>query len=234
MEALNKKERNAAILRFALWFALCILVICVPIILTTYVPEAKCREINKGNDSILMQIEFERGYFAVKIKDILFLMKENQEGKIIAEEFNAKLMNIIEEIKVRTQNQNDWRGNMYRDVIFIANYLIEANNKLISADKILEEAKKNMEEADKKVAEAEKKVTDMEKKIAESKEKLADFKERTKKDLNKINTEFENFGKEINDLGHSGLAGNNKSDVRKTRQKFDQILAKLKETVDDL
>ena len=131
MKALNNKERKSAILRFSLWLLICVLIICLPIIISSFVKEEQ-KNIQAGeNESLIEEINFEREYFAVKIQNIMDLMKSRETNEINAETFNAELMNVVSDIKKQTEGELNWRGDMYRNVVVIAEYLITAN-KIIS------------------------------------------------------------------------------------------------------
>ena len=60
------------------------------------------------------------------------LMKSKEAKEIDSDKFNAELLNIINEIKTQTESVLDWRGDMYRNVVSIADYLITAN-RIMSA-----------------------------------------------------------------------------------------------------
>jgi hypothetical protein len=127
MDAINKKERNSAILRFAFWFTLALLLVCVPIILTTSLKGDQLNQREKENERLIREINFEKNYFAIQIQKIMDLMKSKQGGNLDSETFNAGLYNIISGIKTQTDSIPSWRGDLYKNVVTIAEYLIKAN-----------------------------------------------------------------------------------------------------------
>ena len=127
MKALNKSERNSAILRFSLWLSICVLIICLPIVIITLLKGEQQDLQARENKALVSEINFEREYFAVQIQKILDLMKSRQTNDINSETFNAQLLNIVSDIKKQTENELNWRGDMYRNVVVIAEYLIAAN-----------------------------------------------------------------------------------------------------------
>jgi transketolase len=134
MEALNKKERNSAILRFSLWLIICVLIISLPIILISQLKGEQQDLQAKENEALVKEINFEREYFAVQIQKILDLMKSRQTNEINSDTFNAELLNIVSDIKTQTENELNWRGDMYRNVVIIAEYLLAANRVMTSSD----------------------------------------------------------------------------------------------------
>jgi hypothetical protein len=132
MKALNTKERNSAILRFSLWFFLCIIFICIPVIILPSVTGEQDTIKAGENEGLIEQINFEREFFAVEIQKIMDLMKSKESNEIDSDKFNAELLNIINEIKAQTETVSDWRGDMYRNIVSIADYLISAN-RIMSA-----------------------------------------------------------------------------------------------------
>jgi hypothetical protein len=127
MDALNKKERNSAIIRFSLWFIGCLLLVCIPIIFTTSLKGDQLSQREKENDKLIKEISFEKDYFATQIQKIMDLMKRKQDGNLDSETFNAGLYNIVSGIKTQTDSIPSWRGEMYKNVVTIAEYLIKAN-----------------------------------------------------------------------------------------------------------
>jgi|WetSurMetagenome_2_1015567.scaffolds.fasta_scaffold00238_8 hypothetical protein len=127
MDALNKKERNSAILRFSLWFIICLLLVCIPIIFTTSLKGEQLSQREKENEMLIKEISFEKDYFATQIQKIMDLMKSKQDGNLDPETFNAGLYNIVSNIRTKTDSIPSWRGEMYKNVVTIAEYLIKAN-----------------------------------------------------------------------------------------------------------
>ncbi len=127
MEALNKKERNSAILRFSLWLLICVIIISVPVILTSAVSADQLSQREKENENLIKEIEFERDYFAVQIQKIMDLMKSKEGNEIDSDTFNAGLLNVVSDIKTQTEGTPEWRGEMYKNIVTIAEYLIMAN-----------------------------------------------------------------------------------------------------------
>jgi len=133
MEALNKKERISAIFRFSMWLIICVLIISLPIIITTLVPSEQQSLQAKENAGLIQEINFEKEFFAVKIQTIMDLMKKRQANEINGDNFNAELMVVVNEIKKQTEAEINWRGDMYRNIVVIAEYLITANKVMSSS-----------------------------------------------------------------------------------------------------
>jgi len=132
MKALNKEERNSAIFRFSMWLLICVLIICIPVILSAYLP-AEQQNIEAGeNENLIEDANFEREYIAVRVQDIMDLMKRREVNDIDAESFNAELTNIFSDISEQTVKAVNWRGDMYRNIVAISEYLITAN-RIMSA-----------------------------------------------------------------------------------------------------
>jgi len=133
MKALNTKERNSAILRFSLWLLVCVLIISLPIIISSFISYEKQSISNKENESLIEDINFEKDYFAVQIQKIMDLMKSKESNGINSDTFNAELMNVISDIKKQTEQIKEWRGDLYRNTVSIAEYLITANKIMSSS-----------------------------------------------------------------------------------------------------
>jgi len=133
MKAINTKERNSTIIRFSLWLLLCVLVICLPIIISSFISSEKKNIQNKENENLIEDINFEREYFAVKIQGIIDLMKRKEANEINSDTFNAELMNLINDIKKQTEQVLEWRGDLYRNTVAISEYLITANKVMSSS-----------------------------------------------------------------------------------------------------
>jgi len=133
MKALNTKERNSAILRFSLWLLVCVLIISLPIIISSFISYEKQSISNKENENLIEDINFEKDYFAVQIQKIMDLMKSKESNGINSDTFNAELMNVISDIKKQTEQIKEWRGDLYRNTVSIAEYLITANKIMSSS-----------------------------------------------------------------------------------------------------
>ena len=132
MKALNTQERNSSILKFSLWLITSVLIICVPIIFTSFIP-AKQEVIDTGeNENLVNEIKFEEEYIAVKIQEIIDLMEEKDAENIDPDSFNAELTNIFTDIINETEEDLTWRGDMYRNTVTISKFLISAN-KIVSS-----------------------------------------------------------------------------------------------------
>ena len=132
MKALNKKERNSAILRFSLWLLICVIIICVPIIISGFV-SAEQKNIEAGeSENLIEDAIFEQEYIAVKIQEIIDLMESKEAEELGAETFNAELMNILSDIQEENAENLSWRGDMYRNIAAISEYLITAS-KIVSS-----------------------------------------------------------------------------------------------------
>ncbi|MCJ7448171.1 MAG: hypothetical protein MUO72_10780 [Bacteroidales bacterium] len=169
MKAINTKERNSAIIRFSLWLLICVLVICLPIIISSFISSEQKNIQNKENENLIEDINFEREYFAVKIQGIIDLMKRKEANEINSDTFNAELMNLINDIKKQTEQVLEWRGDLYRNTVAIAEYLVTANKVMSSS-------------ADSK----DKQVSDLNKVILEFEscgENLADLSSEKKRDI---------------------------------------------------
>lgn len=189
MKALNTKERNSAVLRFSLWLVICVIIVCVPVIISQNVTGEQ-EKIKAGeNESLIEQISFEREFFAVEIQKIMDLMTSKEAKEIDTDKFNAELLNIINEIRTQTETVTDWRGDMYRNIVTIADYLITAN-RIMSASATYRE--KQISELNKVILEFE-----------ECGESIADLNdERKKKDLQQglddVETQFKRALKMLN------------------------------------
>lgn len=132
MKALNKKERNSAILRFSLWLLICVIIICVPIIISGFV-SAEQKNIEAGeSENLIEDAIFEQEYIAVQIQEIIDLMESKEAEELGAETFNAELMNILSDIQEENAENLSWRGDMYRNIAAISEYLITAS-KIVSS-----------------------------------------------------------------------------------------------------
>ncbi len=132
MKALNKKERNSAILRFSLWLLICVIIICVPIIISGFV-SAEQKNVEAGeSENLIEDAIFEQEYIAVQIQEIIDLMESKESEELDAETFNAELMNILSDIQEKNAENLSWRGDMYRNIAAISEYLITAS-KIVSS-----------------------------------------------------------------------------------------------------
>ena len=131
MKALNTKERNLATLRFALWLFICVVIICVPVILTTYLSQEQRKISTIDNENMMDKIAFEKDFIAHKIQKVIDLTNKKKSGKLDADTYNAELTNIFSDINGQIKSDLTWRGDMYRNMVAIAQYLIVAN-KIVS------------------------------------------------------------------------------------------------------
>jgi hypothetical protein len=138
MKSLNQKERNSAILRFSLWLLLGVIIICLPIIISLFITDEQQGIKDSENANLVEEINFEREFFAVEIQKILDLMQKKEANEISSDNFSAELMSVISEIKNQTETVTDWRGDMYRNIVGIAEYLITANRIMSSSADIRE------------------------------------------------------------------------------------------------
>ena len=133
MKSLNKQERNSTIFRFSLWLLICILIICIPIIISAFVSDEQ-KNIQAGeNENLIEDVNFEREYIAVNIQKIMNLMTRKEANEIDSDSFNAELMNIFSDITKQTEEDLNWRGDMYRNIVTISEYLITANKIMSSS-----------------------------------------------------------------------------------------------------
>jgi hypothetical protein len=132
MKALNKQERNSAILRFSLWLLLSVVIICVPVIITAFASQEQ-RNVDAGEKEILIKdATFEKDYISTKIQEITDLMSRKESNEIDAEIFNAELLNVLSDITKHSEADTSWRGDMYLNIAKISKYLIVAN-KIVSS-----------------------------------------------------------------------------------------------------
>ena len=95
---------------------------------------AEQQNIEAGkNESLMEEIAFEREYIAVNIQKIKELMESKEAKTINVDAFNAELVNILSDIKKQTENNQDWRGDMYRNIASISEYLITATKVMSSS-----------------------------------------------------------------------------------------------------
>ena len=152
MKALNAKERNSAILRFSLWLAICVIIISVPIILSAFLSDEQQNVLAGENENLIEEMNFEKEYFALKIQNVIDLMESKDANEITTDNFNAELLNIINEVKEQTKENREWRGDMYRNIMSVAEYLITAS-KIVSSS--AENKEKKLSELNKVIVEFE-------------------------------------------------------------------------------
>jgi hypothetical protein len=146
MKALNKQERDTAILKFSLWLFICVAIICVPIIITGFVSREQ-QTVDTGEKEVLIKdAAFERDYISTKVQEINDLMGKRDAQEIDSDVFNAELMNILSDITQHSDADTSWRGVMYGNIVNISKYLITAN-KIVAASGSSKE--KQTEELDK-------------------------------------------------------------------------------------
>ncbi len=133
MKALNKKERNSAIIKFSLWLLICVIIVSVPVILTAFVKTEQKNVEAEDNKTLVEEINFEREFFAGQIQKIMGLMQNRDSKKTDIDSFNAELISIISDIKKQTDTIQNWRGDMYRNVVAISEYLVTANKVMSSS-----------------------------------------------------------------------------------------------------
>jgi hypothetical protein len=133
MKALNKKERNSAIIKFALWLLACVIIISVPVILTAFVKTEQKNVEAEDNKSLVEEINFEREYIAGQIQKIMGIMENRDSKKTDIDSFNAELISVISDIKKQVDTIQNWRGDMYRNVVAISEYLVAANKVMSSS-----------------------------------------------------------------------------------------------------
>ncbi len=146
MKALNKQERNSAILKFSLWLFFCVVIICGSIIISAFVSSEQKKLSAQANENLMEELNFEKEYIAVKIQEIMDLMDMRESDEINNDSFNAELKNILSDISNETEEDLSWRGDMYRNIISISDYMIVAG-KIVSTsgdktDKQLKEVNK--------------------------------------------------------------------------------------------
>lgn len=133
MKALNKQERNSAILKFSLWLLISVLIICVPICITAFMPVEQENLEEQETEELVEEVNFEKDYFAVKINEINELMNRKEAGEVDIDSFNAELKNHLTDMTKQTENDLTWRGDMFRNVIAAYDYLIVANRIVTSS-----------------------------------------------------------------------------------------------------
>jgi len=133
MKALNNKERNSAIIKFSLWLLICVIIVSVPVILTAFIKTEQKNVEAEENKNLVEEINFEREFFAGQIQKIMGLMQNRDSKKTDIDSFNAELISIISEIKKQTDTIQNWRGDMYRNVVSISEYLVAANKVMSSS-----------------------------------------------------------------------------------------------------
>jgi hypothetical protein len=133
MKALNKKERNSAIVKFSLWLLICVIIVSVPVILTAFVSTEQKNVEAEDNKNLVEEINFEREFIAGQIQKIMGLMQNRDSKKTDIDSFNAELISIISDIKKQTDTIQNWRGEMYRNVVSISEYLVAANKVMSSS-----------------------------------------------------------------------------------------------------
>jgi len=133
MKALNNKERNSAIIKFSLWLLICVIIVSVPVILTAFIKTEQKNVEAEENKNLVEEINFEREFFAGQIQKIMGLMQNRDSKKTDIDSFNAELICIISEIKKQTDTIQNWRGDMYRNVVSISEYLVAANKVMSSS-----------------------------------------------------------------------------------------------------
>lgn len=152
MKALNTKERSSAILRFSLWLAICVILISVPVILSSFLSDEQQQVLAGENENLIEEMNFEKEYFALKIQNVIDLMEKKNANEISTDNFNAELLNIINEVKEQTKENLAWRGDMYRNIMSVAEYLITAS-KIMSSS--AENKEKKLSELNKIIVEFE-------------------------------------------------------------------------------
>jgi hypothetical protein len=133
MKALNKQERNSAILRFSLWLFLCVVIICVPVIFTAFVPGEQQKVATGEKEVLIKDANFEKDFIATKIQEITDLQAKKEANQIDPDSFNAALMNIFSEITKQSDADTSWRGDMYRNIVSISQFLVAANKIVASS-----------------------------------------------------------------------------------------------------
>ena len=133
MKALNKKERNSAIIKFSLWLLICVIIVSVPVILTDFIKTEQKNVEAEDNKNLVEEINFEREFIAGQIQKIMGLMQNRDSKKTDIDSFNAELISIISDIKKQTDTIQNWRGDMYRNVVAISEYLVAANKVMSSS-----------------------------------------------------------------------------------------------------
>lgn len=130
MEALNKKERNSAILRFSMLLILCVIIICVPVLLSSFLSVGQGKEIEEKYGAELTKmnndISFVRDTFAVNIQKIKKLLESSESGDTDTESFLASLTNISDDIKIQPEGKSDWKGELNDNLKYISNCLADS------------------------------------------------------------------------------------------------------------
>jgi hypothetical protein len=191
MKALNQQERNSAILKFSLWLFICVVIICVPIIITGFVSKEQ-KTIDSGEKEVLVkEASYERTYIATKIQQITDLMARKDAKQIDGDIFNAELMNILSDITKRSEADTSWRGAMYGNIVNISKFLITAN-KIVSSSG--DNKAKQSEDLDKIITELESCSADVSDLNNQKKKKdLAKGVDETDKQLKKIIKLMDNY-----------------------------------------
>ena len=132
MKALNKQERNSAILKFSLLLLVCVVIICGSIIISAFVSSEQKKLGAQANENLMEELNFEKEYIAVKIQEVKDLMDEKMSNEIDADSFNAELKNILSDVSDEIEENLTWRGDMYRNIVTISDYMIVAG-KIVSS-----------------------------------------------------------------------------------------------------
>ena len=132
MKALNKQERNSAILKFSLWLFVCVVIICGSIIISAFVSSEQKKLGAQANENLMEELNFEKEYIAVKIQEVKDLLDQKMSNEIDADSFNAELKNILSDVSDEIEETLTWRGDMYRNIVTISDYMIVAG-KIVSS-----------------------------------------------------------------------------------------------------
>ncbi len=128
MKALNTKERNSSIFKFSMWLLTGVLIICVPIIFSSFLSKDQGIEKGDKNERMATAVKFEREYIAVKIQEIINLMESKSDAESDAGVTSTFLGIIYNEIKDTTKTDTTWRGKMYRNIVTLSGQIVRANN----------------------------------------------------------------------------------------------------------
>jgi hypothetical protein len=152
MKALNTKERNSAILKFSLWMAICVVIICLPIILIPYLSGQKNQVVSsKSQDDLSMLTRvsvFQKDTLSVQLSKIAELIKKAEDSdnsKI--ESINDEIKYVVKSIESQTASKTDWRGDMYRNITAISDHVIQSNRVLTEGKGDIEKIQEKLDGA---------------------------------------------------------------------------------------
>jgi hypothetical protein len=105
----------------------------VPVIISAFVSSEQRNVGAQDRESLIKDANFEQEFVSRKIQDVKILLESRKANEISSESFNAELKVILSDIAEQVDEDLTWRGEMYRNIAYTYDFLIDAGEIVSSS-----------------------------------------------------------------------------------------------------